>query len=162
MISCQAPATDVGKPCFLVKRGPPPPGSDGGYTTVRIKEGELPVGWDFISFGSAGCEDFVCIRDKNVARSGNPETEVQGYCSRPCAPSNPSGCAVSLEFQLQPIGTEDMTCRAMLLDDTTVTQFCEADPEGCRRLFGTNRSPYFCARGGGTSDGGTRTDGGTP
>jgi hypothetical protein len=156
MMSCQTPTTDVGRSCLLVKRGPPAAGSDGGYTLQNITEGELPAGWDFISFGSAECDDFVCIRDKNEPRT-SPSAFAKGYCSRPCAPSNPAGCAVAREYA----GVGDMTCRALLLDDTTVTSFCEAEPDRCRELFGTNRSPYFCARGG-TSDGGTRPDGGTP
>lgn len=164
MISCQKPATDVGRSCTLVKRVTLP---DGGFGRTPIHESELREGWDFISFGATGCEDFVCIRDKGMPRSdaGNLDPVAVGYCSRPCALSNPGGCAVSPGIE-PPVNTDvsKMTCRAMLLDDTTVTAFCEVEPDRCRELFGTNRSPYFCARplDGATSDGGTRTDGGTP
>ncbi len=165
MISCRNPVTDVGRECLLVKRGPPPAGSDGGYTLQNIHESELPAGWDFISFGSTECEDFVCIRDRDMPRRAtveNPDPLAVGYCSRPCALSTSAGCTVYPGTRTpEKTDMSSVTCRAMLLDDTTVTTFCEVEPQRCRELFGTNRSPYFCARGG-TSDGGTRADGGTP
>jgi len=162
MASCKVPASDVGKPCILVKRAP----ADAGVTSVPVKESEVVEGRDFISFGSTECDDYVCVRDKDTPKSTTPQVDAVGYCSKPCAPTNPLGCAIAPENQGVILRG---TCRAMLLDEETLNTLCTADPNKCQQYFGSNRSPYFCARDtstalpdGGADGGGTSSDGGTP
>lgn len=151
--SCKVPASDVGKRCVLVKRAP----ADAGVNSVPVKESEVTQGKDFISFGSTECDDYVCVRDKDMPMGTNPEADAVGYCSKPCAPANQLGCAVAKENQTALF--TGATCRPLLLDEETIGTICNVDPATCQQYFGNNRSPYFCARD--TSTGGS-SDGGTP
>ena len=151
LVGCKPPPSDVGTgPCFLVKKNP-----DGGTTPTRVTMGEVTAGKDFISFGSTECDDYVCVRDKDMPRAGDPSTYATGYCSHPCVPANSTGCAASREAaQFDP---RSLTCRPMLLDPDTIAALCKVDPAKCEEVFGPNRSPYFCARAGVPG-----ADGGTP
>jgi hypothetical protein len=142
--ACRA-ATDLGHQCTMVKGSP-----DGG--AVSIKESELPDGVlrDFISFGTAQCEDFVCVRDANFRKTGVAGADATGYCSRPCVPKGSFGCpAENSDDDKDP--NKRLSCRALLLDEETLGSICTTDPGRCQQIAGT-RSPYFCAR---TLDAGT-------
>lgn len=163
VVGCPVPPSDLGQgPCFLVKRNP-----DGGTDAVRIKESELTQGKDFISFGSTECENYVCVRDKDAPPSGDPNSDAVGYCTKDCSPASPSSCAISpktAQFDPGASNARPLSCRPLILDEITIGNYCNdpANQARCDELFGPNRSPYFCARGGTAGDGGTSTDGGTP
>jgi hypothetical protein len=137
-------ATDLGRTCNLVKKNP-----DGGTGSVPILESDLPGGnKDFISFGATECEDLVCVRDANVPRSGVANAPALGYCSRPCVPGVSNGCpAANSDDDKDP--SKKLLCRALLLDELTLAAICTNDPSTCQRI-GDTRSPYFCARDGGS------------
>jgi hypothetical protein len=145
--SCRV-ATDLGRPCNLVKKNP-----DGGSGSVPILESELPgADKDFISFGATECEDLVCVRDAYVPRTGVATTPATGYCSRACVPNSSTGCPpANADDNKDP--TKKLSCRALLLDEQTLGAICSTDPGTCQQL-GDTRSPYFCARG--------NPDGGAP
>ena len=132
-------ATDLGRPCTLVKKNP-----DGGSGSVGILESDLPPNKDFISFGATECEDLVCVRDAAVPRSGIPNATATGYCSRACVPNVTNGCPAS-----NPDDDKDpnkkLSCRALLLDEQTLGAICSTRPDACQSI-GDTRSPYFCAR----------------
>jgi hypothetical protein len=132
-------ATDLGRPCTLVKKNP-----DGGSGSVGILESDLPPNKDFISFGATECEDLVCVRDAAVPRSGIPNATATGYCSRACVPNVTNGCPAS-----NPDDDKDpnkkLSCRALLLDEQTLGAICSTRPDTCQSI-GDTRSPYFCAR----------------
>ncbi|HEX9508227.1 MAG TPA: adventurous gliding motility lipoprotein CglC [Myxococcales bacterium] len=137
--ACKA-TTDFGTDCTLVKKNP-----DGGSIAVAIREGELPDGGkDFISFGAAVCENFVCVRDSAYPKNPNPAAEAMGYCSGSCVAGTACAAANSADDR-DP--ARKLTCRPLLLDELTIAAICTADPIKCQTYFGGNRSPYFCARG---------------
>ncbi len=134
-------ATDFGTECTLVKKN-----HDGGSIAVAIREGELPDGGkDFISFGAAVCENFVCVRDSAYIKNPNPAAEALGYCSGSCVTGSNACPAANSADDKDP--TRRLTCRALLLDEQTLAAICTADPVKCQTYFGGTRSPYFCARG---------------
>lgn len=140
--ACRSP-TDLGNPCIMVKKNP-----DGGTTAVAIKEGELPDGGkDFISFGAAGCENLVCVRDSAFPRNPDPNADALGYCSSPCAAN--SGTCPSANSADDNNPARRLNCRALLLDELTLAAICSSDPAKCFQYFGGTTSPYFCARGNG-------------
>ncbi len=132
---------DLGVDCTLVRRNP----ADGG--SIDLTEGEVKPNKDFISFGSAQCEDRVCVRDATfVAATGTtPQSSAHGYCSKPCAEGNANGCPAANSADDKNAALK-LSCRAMLLDKDTLAAICQADPEACRRYFPVT-SPFFCARG---------------
>jgi|CXWL01.1.fsa_nt_gi hypothetical protein len=137
--------TDLGAPCTLVKRAPG--STDGGFASVPILEKEIKGSKDFISFGSAECEDRACVRDINFPRGTDENAPALGYCSRVCLPSTPNACppkdaAHEKDPQLS------LSCRALLLDQATLSAICMEDPVTCQRYFGGAQTPYFCSRGG--------------
>ena len=130
--------TDLGVACVLVKKAP----ADAGVSSVPISEEDLAgqVG-DFISFGSAACEDYICVRHASYPRAATGD--AWGYCSRPCSPTSPSPCPVEQG--------DPMSCRALILDDQTIGAICNsddpADKEACRQLLGGSvRSSYYCVK----------------
>ncbi len=146
-------STDLGRECFMVKKDP-----TGAQSSVRIKESEIGAGRDFISFGAAECDDFVCVRDANFQPKDIPAgadlstIDAKGYCSRGC--EAPSGDTTSINDQCPAANPEDdkipalkLNCRALLLDTETLNLICREDPAQCQRIFGDTRTPYFCARG---------------
>lgn len=142
-------ATDIGQPCFMVKKDP-----TGEQPSVRLQESEVGTGRDFISFGATECEDFACVRDASYQPApGTPPTaDAQGYCSRRCIPQ--SGTNPSLNNPCpssNPSDDEDellrFNCRSMILDAETLNLICAEDEARCRQIFGDNRTPFFCARG---------------
>lgn len=148
-VSGCAEVTDLGIPCTLVKRGP----ADGGtFTAVKILEKEIKGSKDFISFGSAECEDSYCVRDINHPR-GDDNAEAMGYCSRVCLPSTPNACP-SADSADDSIPERRLSCRALLLDQATLTAICQSTPADCQKYFNGVQAPYFCARGG-SLDGGS-------
>jgi hypothetical protein len=135
--------TGLNIPCQLVKRDP----ADGGILTIKEKEIKVGAGKDFISFGSAECEDFVCVRDSNFTRADagdqvpDPEAPALGYCSRSCLPNT--------ECPSQEAGDDEsaarrLSCRPLLLDAETISQICTVTPGV---PFCGASTPYFCARG---------------
>src|SRR5713226_5661255 len=83
--ACKA-TTDFGTDCTLVKKNP-----DGGSIAVAIREGELPDGGkDFISFGAAVCENFVCVRDSAYPKNPNPAAEAMGTAPAHAWPAPPA------------------------------------------------------------------------
>jgi hypothetical protein len=130
----------------MVKSNP-----DGG-PGIAIKESDLPDGVlrDFISFGTAQCEDFVCVRDANIKKTGIATADALGYCSRPCVPKGSFGCAAENSAD-DSDPNKRLSCRALLLNEETLGSICTSDPGRCQLIAGT-RSPYFCAR---TVDAGT-------
>lgn len=143
--------SEVGKPCVLVKKNP-----DGGTGSVPILESEVQANKDFISFGAVECEDLVCVRDLSTPRpaTATDTTAAVGYCSKPCAQTSTTACRQYDEALDQKPETKT-SCRALLLDESTLAAICQNDPTTCSGYFGNTKSPYFCARGG-------QTDGGTP
>ncbi len=149
-VGCR-PATDLGKECVLTKRGP-----DGGPVDVMETEIKIGLNKDFISFGSAVCEDLVCVRDAQYKRpisdAGviDPALKAKGYCSRPCIENGSCPAADPGDDER---ADKKLTCRALLLDAETLAAICDSDLQTCKTYFGETKSPFFCARG-------TKTDAG--
>jgi hypothetical protein len=135
--------TELGKPCFLVRAATQAELQAGSTRAVRMKEKDLTVGQDFISFGSAECEDLICVRDAAFAGSTNPDEDAQGYCSRACV-SEGSECTVT-DTEVPATLRERMACRALLMDNEALARLKAADPVTYRNTFGENNSAYFCA-----------------
>lgn len=135
--------TELGKPCFLVRKATDAELAAGSARAVPLKEKELTKGQDFISFGAADCEDFVCVRDADTPGDSNPEAVALGYCSRPCAEGGNS-CQVTNSEAVSGL-SERMTCRALLMDDAALARLKASDPETYRKTFGTQTSSTFCA-----------------
>src|SRR5260370_14111648 len=134
--ACKA-TTDFGTDCTLVKKNP-----DGGSIAVAIREGELPDGGkDFISFGAAVCENFVCVRDSAYPKNPNPAAEAMGYCSGSCVAGTTSAAANSAADR-DP--ARKLTCLPLLLREATIAAICTADPIKCQAYFRGKRPPYFC------------------
>lgn len=138
--------TDLGRQCFLVKK-------DANGERVRMTEAEITSGLDFISFGASECENYVCVRDAAMGRptGATDESDAIGYCSAQCEP--PADGALGNPCPAENPAHDDdpalrLTCRSMLLDEDTINLICAEDEALCQRLFGPNRTPFFCARGG--------------
>ncbi|MGA9523402.1 MAG: adventurous gliding motility lipoprotein CglC [Myxococcaceae bacterium] len=138
-----APRTDLGKECTLVRKDPNDLNPSDGISSIPIKESEIVVGKDFISFGATECEDLVCVRDAN-APLGDPGADAKGKCSRPCVETNASSCATGDE-KVDESADGKFVCRAMLLDTETLALIKEADPVTYKQYFGDTTSPFFCA-----------------
>ncbi len=158
---CKTPPSDIGSgPCKLVKRDPSDTDPSDGIRSINMTEEDLGgvKNVDFVSFGSTECESYTCVHDRNMPLTGDPKAEVLGYCTDVCTPANTAKCSPSKETpQYDPVSTpaRALGCRALALDEQTLSQFCQAEPARCQEIFGTNRSPYFCAR-----DTATGADGG--
>ena len=134
------PATDLNRPCFLVKKNP-----DGGGTPVNLKESEVRNAQgqnkDFIAVGSIDCDDLICVRDSFFASDAGPDSPAQGYCSRQCL----AGSSCPSEKEEDDKGARALNCRALLLSPETLAALGDAG------FVGVHDS-NFCARGSG--DGG--------
>ena len=137
---CQV-ASDVGKPCVLVKKDP-----KGGSGAVPVATSDILINQDFISFGSVECEDLVCVRTAGtpVQTTGEGSAiQVLGYCSKACTVGS-TDCAVT-----HPDTSADVKatlgCRALLLDQAALADLKKSDPQGYRGIFGENESANFCA-----------------
>jgi hypothetical protein len=135
--------TELGKPCFLVRKATEEELKAGSTRAVRLKESALTPGQDFISFGSAECEDLICVRDAAFQGSTNPDEDAQGYCSRDCVAGG-SSCTVT-DTEVPAELRERMTCRALLMDNEALARLKASDPATYRATFGENDSAYFCA-----------------
>jgi hypothetical protein len=132
--------SDVGKQCELKKRDPTDPT---GVKAVTLTERELQdYQGDFIFFGATECEDLVCIRDKDAPRNSNLDAAAFGYCSRPCSLNSTRACEVTEATS----DTRAMDCRALLLDEQTLSTICQDNAEFCKNVFNSTQSPYYCAR----------------
>lgn len=113
-------ATDVGEPCVLVRAnpdgGPPLPLTEAELATADVIDpvvrdgsqttaGHPHVRVDFISFGSADCEEFICVRAKDHVPDAGPADVARGTCSRRCTVGSRCGDSRG--------GTT--ACRALLL-----------------------------------------------
>lgn len=151
---CRA-SSDLGAECALVKRDP---NVDGGR--LFVTNGELRAGAakDFVSIGSAECEDLICVRDSDYAPPDggalNPNETARGYCSRNCITGDPCPSSSS---ELDGNPRTRMTCRPLLLNAATLRAICAgsaADRARCEASLGNSTSPDFCARGGTGTDAG--------
>lgn len=140
-------STDLGQPCVLVRKDPNDPSR-----SIPLKEREIVVGKDFISFGAVECEDLVCVRDAR-AEKGPDEAEAQGFCSKPCVQTNQATCNTGNRSVDE--GPDAYACRALILDEQTLAAIRTADPERYQQYFGDTQSPYFCAKGDESADAGT-------
>ncbi len=129
-------AGDNGRPCFLVKGDPADTDPSDGIDRIRITEGEIGQGTDFISFAATECEDLVCVREAGTEATGNPSAEAVGKCSRPCAGEG-AECPSAVD-------NLTLSCRALLLDTETLSKVRQADPERFEAAFGGTTSPFFC------------------
>ncbi len=140
--ACQS-KTDLGKPCTLIRRDP---ADSTGKHSIPLKNSEIRPGRDFISFGSTECDDLVCVRDSAQAVTADAGADALGYCSQSCVQTSTVGCpAADPADDSDPI--KRLSCRALLLDETTLAAICQSDPTTCQKYFGDTKSPYFCARG---------------
>lgn len=152
---CKVPS-DLGGPCKMVKRDPL---IDGGRLFIRNKEIKVGTMKDFISFGSADCENLVCVRDSDfpVPDGGfDPEAFADGYCSNRCTPGD---TCPSFNEADDNDAKKRLTCRPLLLDTETLALICNGNAEDrakCKSYFGNTSKPDFCARGGAGPDGGTQ------
>ena len=91
--------SDEGRTCTLLKA------REGGGA-VALRESELPAGKDIVSYGSADCQEWLCVRDAHY-RPAPGATDALGYCSRACAPA--TGCR-SIDPE------RPLTCRQLIAD----------------------------------------------
>jgi hypothetical protein len=136
--------TDLNTPCVLVRGNP-----DGGRPIAILKTDDViknSAQEDFISFGSAECDDQVCVRDSAFTEdAGDSSPEAHGYCSTYCTEGSNSSCQ-SATGALDSNPTTKLSCRALLLDSATLAAIKMADPERYAEEFGMTTSPFFCAR----------------
>ncbi|RKH63606.1 adventurous gliding motility lipoprotein CglC [Corallococcus aberystwythensis] len=138
--------TELGKQCRLVRKATAAEQEAQGRKFVEIREKDIAVDQDFISFGSLDCEDLVCVRDDLSPRNENPEEFAFGYCSKECVQGTTTGCEITRTVDDVEEGLKErMTCRPLLLDQDTLDAIKVADEGFYRRTFGENNSPYFCA-----------------
>jgi hypothetical protein len=143
--------TDLGKECILVRKDPSDPA---GKKSIPILEGDIKPNKDFLSFGAVECEDLVCVRDLAFTRAAAATDPAIGYCSRPCLETSTTGCpAANEEDDRDP--NKKLSCRPLILDETTLAAICQNDAVTCKRYFGDTTSPFFCARGAPKPDGGS-------
>jgi hypothetical protein len=99
LCACAAPPPDLGESCVLVREG-----ADGGAVPILKTDSVIAnqANADVLSFGVSECVTHICVRDSHfVDTSSGPE--AQGYCSASCGPCG-----------------NGLTCRALLLDSTTL------------------------------------------
>ncbi|WP_426757384.1 adventurous gliding motility lipoprotein CglC [Myxococcus sp. Y35] len=143
-------ASEIGKPCRLVRKATPEELAAGSDKAVDILEREIADRQDFISFGSVNCEDLICVRDQDYPRARKEDGSVDedapamGYCSKPCV-EGASSCDVTDTDDVNPDLPGRMSCRSLLLDQDTLEALRSADEDFYRRTFGENNSPFFCA-----------------
>jgi hypothetical protein len=158
MAGCKQ-VNDLGTYCVLVKADPADTDPSDGISSIPVTQSEIPVVTgdsnskrDYLSFGSAECEDLVCVRDFAFSEANEPGLPVgpsqpaYGICSTACTPTAASTCAPS-DTSLQKNDRTKISCRQLVLDQDTLTKLKEEDPVQYQEYFGTNTSPYFCARG---------------
>jgi hypothetical protein len=143
--------SDIGTTCTLVRRDPADTDPTNGFDFLDILESEVTSGWDFISIGSAKCDEFVCVRDKSYPKGPNPGAPATGYCSKACSLNSPVPCPVN-KGNLPP--GRNVSCRSLILDESTLTAICRSNPDLCRGTFGDIRTSYYCVMSG-SEDGGT-------
>jgi hypothetical protein len=150
---------DLGSYCILVRRDPADTNPSDGISSIPVRQGELPQTTgptssqrDYISFGSTECEDLVCVRDSSFSEANEsglpvgPNFPAYGTCSSACSPSAQAGCQ-SADPAIDKDPRTHLSCRQLVLDDATLAHLRETDPVLYQQYFGTNTSPYFCARG---------------
>jgi hypothetical protein len=134
--------SEIGKPCQLVKK-PSAEAAAAGTRFSPVLNSELVPGQDFISFGASDCVDLICVHDKDSPVAGEPGAPATGYCSQACVHGGDTCATVSSEASSDLEAR--MSCRALLLDQATLDQLRQEDPEAYRNTFGENTNPYFCA-----------------
>ena len=150
---------DLGTYCVLVKRDPADTNPADGISSIPVTQSEIPQvagdsadSRDYISFGSTECEDLVCVRDSAFMESTEsglpvgPNQPAYGVCSTACTPTAQSTCTAS-DSSIDKTAKTHLTCRRLVLDQDTLDRLRETDPVTYQEYFGTNTSPYFCARG---------------
>ena len=144
--------TDLGTTCVLVRKDP-----NDAKKSIPLLEKEIKANRDFISFGATECEDLVCVRDSSFRRPSNAtdDSQATGYCSRPCVPNSTLGCIAADDADNKEGAANKLSCRALLLDETTLAVIKTTDPATFTRYFGGTTSTYFCARSALKADGGT-------
>jgi hypothetical protein len=140
---CTCVNSDLGTDCTLQKGNP-----DGGPPLPMTGADITADGQDIISLGAQGCEDFICVHDLGQPKPG-PAEALTGYCTHPCSGSGEGPCPGINQEESRPY-----TCRALLLDEQTLRELCNANGALCDQYFGPQRSSNFCARG-------SRADAGT-
>ncbi|MBI3185256.1 MAG: adventurous gliding motility lipoprotein CglD [Myxococcales bacterium] len=120
------PTSDEGTPCSLIRK-------DESGRAVPLLERELPAGKDVLSFGSAECAEWVCVREERPP-TGSGDSVAVGHCSRPCSVA--SGCN-----SVDP--AVPLSCRELVLDSRTLAVICASSSEDCLRLGGSGSR--FCA-----------------
>jgi hypothetical protein len=142
LVAAACEQTDLNTPCTLVRGNP-----DGGAAIPLLKSDPIiknSANKDFISFGSAGCEDQVCVRDSSFVEPDDGGV-AEGYCSRACAANSPVGCP-SYAGGLDKDPKTALSCRALILDEATLAALKASNEAEFRRIFGMTTSPNFCAR----------------
>ena len=150
---------DLGTYCVLVRRDPADTDPSDGISSIPVKQSEIPTvsgdstdSRDYISFGSTECEDLVCVRDSAFAEASEPGLPVgadqpaYGVCSTACSVDVQSTCTAA-DSSIDKTARTHLTCRRLVLDDATLARLRQTDPVTYQEYFGTNTSPYFCARG---------------
>lgn len=81
------------------------PNIDGGLLFLTNREVQAGLPKDFVSIGSADCEDYICVYDSTFVNSGlDPNATAHGYCSKSCVAAD--SCASATR----------MACRPLLVD----------------------------------------------
>ena len=154
-----APVNDLGTYCVLVRRDPADTDPSDGISSVPVLQSEIPTVTgdstsqrDYISFGSTECEDLVCVRDSAFSEANEsglpvgPSEPAYGVCSTSCQQGNNTTCQAA-DSSIDKNPRTHLTCRRLVLDAATLAHIQETDPARYAQYFGTNTSPYFCARG---------------
>ena len=148
LFACET--SDLNKRCTLVK------GDGKGGPPIPILKSDPIIknsaNKDFLSFGAAQCENYVCVRDSSFPPEIDDGGYAEGYCSRDCVVNSSIGCG-SYDGSLDK-GDTKLSCRALILDEATLAAVKAADPQKYQQVFGMTTSPFFCARGGQVADAG--------
>lgn len=145
LLGCR-PVTDLGKTCTLIRKADNP-----DQDFAPILNSEIATNQEYIAFGVAECENWVCVRDSDFPGEGNlPGDPAQGYCSAPCIPQDgplgDSTCVPENAADEDPASPNFLTCRSVSIDPELLALYRERDPEGFRRNFGESTTPFYCAR----------------
>lgn len=134
LFACQG-ERDLGQTCKMTRssatEGEPPE----QIPVDRVANPDL----DYVSLGSAECEDLVCVR---TAGSQNPEPEgdkARGYCTAPCIEN--TDCQPDFEGR-----QGALQCARMLLDQKYLDELKATSPETYERVFGSGASSKYCVK----------------
>ncbi len=123
-------SSDLGQTCRMTIPAAERGGLAQELPAARVERAEL----DYVAFGTAECDNLVCLR---TAGSPNPENEnggARGYCSAPCVSQR--DCEPNFRGE-----DGALTCEELM---PNVEQLRRDDLESFEAVFGPGTSTRYC------------------